>query len=429
MGYAALYMGHATVVLSGPILLDDSVLDLSKTSWGAILGWGTAGTFIGKLSSGVLVDWYGGRRIFILALVLCVLATLMFATVDYLMMFCLTYFVVLFAKSAGWPSMANIISVWYPRKWHGRIWGILSSSSRLSSVFTSLVMGGMLMVISWRWALVISAVIIAIVAVLLFFTVKRPPAEIGLETIPSADENDYEVKGTPRPVPHHLDYATLGEALLNFVTSSRVWLICISVMCLAVLMEFECFMPIYIKETFNLSYSLSAITSSLFPIGCLVSVLLCGFIFDKINKKMRIVVLGSMMVLAILCIVTLMIIPSSNLTGSIALFISLAAIFLYGLAIAPCYYLPMSVFAVNFGGKRCAVLISIIDGFGYLAVMIFDFFGGAVIERVDGWHQFLNFLLAASIFASVALVSFLYVDYRSTLPQETLSKFREVSYA
>lgn len=135
------------------------------------------------------------------------------------------------------------------------------------------------------------------------------------------------------------------------------------------------------------------------------------------------------MVLATLCIVTLMIIPSSNLTGSIALFITLAAIFLYGLAIAPCYYIPMSVFAVNFGGKRCAVLISIIDGFGYLAAMTFDFFGGAVIERVDGWHQFLNFLLGPSIFASVALVSFLYVDYRSTLPQETLSKLREVSYA
>lgn len=127
-------------------------------------------------------------------------------------------------------------------------------------------------------------------AVLLFFTLKRSPAEIGLETIPSGDENDYEVKSTARPVPHHLDYATLGEALLNFVTSSRVWLICISTMCLAVLMEFECFMPIYLKETFNLSHSFSAITSSLFPIGCLVSVLLGGFIFDRLNKKMRIVV-------------------------------------------------------------------------------------------------------------------------------------------
>ena len=38
VGYVALYMGRATVVISGPAMFDDSVLDLSKTTWGAILG-------------------------------------------------------------------------------------------------------------------------------------------------------------------------------------------------------------------------------------------------------------------------------------------------------------------------------------------------------------------------------------------------------
>ena len=85
----------------------------------------------------------------------------------------------------------------------------------------------------------------------------------------------------------------------------------------------------------------------------------------------------------------------------------------YGLAIAPCYYIPMSVFSVDFGGTRCGVLVGIIDAAGYLAAMAFDFLGGAVADKVDGWHQFLEILLSVSILGSVALPLFLLCDYRA----------------
>ena len=86
---------------------------------------------------------------------------------------------------------------------------------------------------------------------------------------------------------------------------------------------------------------------------------------------------------------------------------------LYGLAIAPCYYIPMSVFAVAFGGTRCGVLVGIIDAIGYLAAMLFDFLGGAVAGEVEGWHQLLTILLSVSIPGSVTLPLFLLLDYRS----------------
>ena len=46
LGYAALYMCRATVVISGPAMLDDPGLGLTKTAWGAILGWGTMSLFL-----------------------------------------------------------------------------------------------------------------------------------------------------------------------------------------------------------------------------------------------------------------------------------------------------------------------------------------------------------------------------------------------
>ena len=36
-------------------------------------------------------------------------------------------------------------------------------------------------------------------------------------------------------------------------------------------------------------------------------------------------------------------------------------LFLYGLTVAPAYYLPMIVFSIEFGGKHCGVLIGLID--------------------------------------------------------------------
>ena len=211
-GYAALYMCRATVVISGPALLEDPALGLTKTAWGAILGWGTAGTLVGKLANGVLADRFGGRRIFMLSLAFCMVATGIFGTMSGVLLFSVAYFIALFAKSAGWPSMANLIGVWYQPSWRGRIWGILSSSSRFSSVFTTLAMGSLLLVLGWREVIGVAVIVAGVVLVGLFFIMKQSPTDVGLEANVSSDSDD------PKQ-PHHLDDHTLLQALLNFVFS------------------------------------------------------------------------------------------------------------------------------------------------------------------------------------------------------------------
>lgn len=405
LGYAALYMCRATVIISGPAMLEDPTLGLTKTAWGAIVGWGTAGTLIGKISNGVLADRFGGRKVFLISLALCMLATGVFGTLSSMLFFSFAYFMALFAKSAGWPSMANLIRVWYPINWRGRIWGVLSSSSRFSSLFTTLVMGSLLLVISWQGVIGISVLISGCVLLLLYFALKQSPVDVGLENLVSIDGDDAKK-------PHHLDQANLKEALLNFAKSPRVWLICVSIMCLTVLMEFQSFIPIYLKETFGLTSGIAAITSASFPFGCLISVLLGGFIFDILSKKSRVYVLGSMMLLAIACIGILTALPELNMTNTWSLWTALFSIMFFGLAIAPCYYIPMSVFSVDFGGKHCGVLVGIIDATGYLAAMFFDFFGGAVADQADGWQHFLNILLYVSVIGFISLSLFLFLEYR-----------------
>ena len=378
--------------------------------WGAILGWGTAGTLVGKLTTGVMADRFGGRKVFLISIGFCMLATAIFGMVSKVFFFSIAFFIAMLAKSAGWPSMANLIRSWYPKFWRGRIWGILSSSSMSSSLFTSLVMGSLLLVISWRWVIASSLPIAGIFVMLLFFYLKQSPTDVGLEAMPSVDGDDNE--NNPNAT-HHLDNASLGKALISFLKSSRFWLICISIMSLTILMAFQSFLPLYLKEMFNLSPGKAGIASSVFPLGSMFSVVIGGFIFDKLTKKRRIFVLGGMMTLATGCIVILLSLPESNIQEVSLPWIALSAIMVFGLMIAPCYLIPMSVFSLDFGGKHCGVLVGIIDAAGYSASMIFEFLGGAVADQVDGWQQFLHIILNVSIIGTVTLILFLVIDHRS----------------
>ena len=414
--YAALNICRTTVIISSPAMFDDPELGLSKTMWGAILGWGTAGTLVGKLTTGILADRFGGRRVFLISIILCLLATGIFSISSKILFFYVTFFIAMFAKSAGWPCMANLIRNWFQKNWRGRIWGVLSSSSMSSSLFTSLIMGSLLLILSWRWVVASSLPIAGILCIVLFFYLKQSPTDVGLQAMPSIDGDDDS--NNPRNS-HHLDDATLGEALISFIKSSRFWLICTSIMCLTILMTFQNFLPIYLKEIFHLSSGKAGIASSVFPLGSMFSIILGGFIFDKLTKKSRVFVLGGMMALATGCVVILLLLPKSHLQENSALWVALSAIMVYGLMIAPCYLIPMSVFSVDFGGKHCGVLVGIIDAAGYLASMIFEFWGGAVADRVDGWQQFLFIILNISAIGTITLILFLFIDYRSIIkPKE-----------
>ena len=408
--YAVLNICRTTVVISSPAMLDDPELELNKTMWGSILGWGTAGTLVGKLTTGILADRFGGRKVFLISIGFCMLATGIFGMMSKVFFFSIAFFIAMLAKSAGWPSMANLIRSWYPKFWRGRIWGILSSSSMSSSLFTSLVMGSLLLVISWRWVIASSLPIAGIFVILLFFYLKQSPTDVGLEAMPSVEGDDNE--NNPNAT-HHLDNASLGKALISFLKSSRFWLICISIMSLTILMAFQSFLPLYLKEVFNLSPGKAGIASSVFPLGSMFSVVIGGFIFDKLTKKRRIFVLGGMMTLATGCIVILLSLPESNIQEASLPWIALSAIMIFGLMIAPCYLIPMSVFSLDFGGKHCGVLVGIIDAAGYSASMIFEFWGGAVADQVDGWQQFLHIILNVSIIGTVTLILFLVIDHRS----------------
>jgi len=411
LGYGMLMLCRTVVGVAGPAMLDDPALTLDIASFGAILGWGTAGNLTGKLTTGVLADKLGGGKVFIWAVGLAAVATVIFGTLSSNAAFFALYFLTVFAKSAGWPSMANIIRDGFVHAKHGRIWGFVATSSRVSSVATTLLVSSLLLIMSWRGLFFMAGALALFSAILLPRYLKS--AWQGSDKLPAAIEEATEsLKNLSQA--HPLSEAETGSAINTFISNPRFWLICLGVSSLAVLFEFQVFIPIYLSETFSLVPAQAGMASAAFPVGCLVAVFSGGFIYDKLSKKKIVYTMGASLIAGVLCLFSLRLLGDYEFGGSLELIITIVLIFIFGFAISPAYYIPMSVFSISFGGKHCGLLVGLIDAFAYFGAMMFDFIGGAVANKEGGWQDFILILIVTSILATVIMTTFLYLEYRDS---------------
>ncbi|MBL4681725.1 MAG: MFS transporter [Pseudomonadales bacterium] len=411
VGYGMLMLCRTVMGVAGPAMLIDPELQLDTASFGAILGWGTAGNLVGKLTNGVLADRLGGSKVFIASIGFAAVTTFALGTLSTNTAFFALYFLTVFAKSAGWPSMANIIRSWFTQNKHGRVWGFIATSSRISSVATTLLLSSLLLVMSWRGLFFIAGIIAIIIAITLPKFLKNVRSDFG-EVDPETDESVKSSSLSKSADEHPLKESETLAAFLFFVKSPRFWLISLGVSSLAVLFEFQVFIPIYLSQTFGLMPAHAGMASAAFPMGCLVAVFSGGFIYDKLSKKNIVVVMCGTLLVAILCLVSLRFLGANDFGDQFELILTIGLIFVFGFAISPAYYIPMSVFSISFGGRHCGLLVGLIDAFAYFGAMIFDFVGGAVANKEGGWQDFLLILMVTSVLATIIMTTFLYLDYR-----------------
>ena len=213
---------------------------------------------------------------------------------------------------------------------------------------------------------------------------------------------------------HPLSKTEARAAITVFLSNPRFWLISLGVSSLAVLFEFQVFIPIYLSETFSLIPAQAGMASSAFPLGCLVAVFSGGFIYDKLSKKNIVYTMSASLLVAVCCLLGLRLLGVYDLGATLELAMTIGLIFVFGFAISPAYYIPMSVFSIGFGGRHCGLLVGLIDAFAYFGAMMFDFIGGVVANKEGGWQDFILILIVTSILATIIMTTFLYLDYRDS---------------
>jgi sugar phosphate permease len=185
-------------------------------------------------------------------------------------------------------------------------------------------------------------------------------------------------------------------------------------MSLAVLFEFQVFIPIYLHESLGLDPAQAGAVTAIFPTGCLLAVLSGGLVYDKLTKRALPLILGGMLSMSTASLTFLWALPRLGFTHNTEIISTAAAILVFGFSIAPAYYLPMGIFSIDLGGRHRGFLIGLIDALAYAGVIAFDFIGGSIADQVDGWQTFLAILFFVSVAATLTMTLFLWLDHRAS---------------
>jgi sugar phosphate permease len=307
--------------------------------------------------------------------------------------------------------MAKLIGAGFAPGQYGRVWGVIATSSRASSVISSFFLGALLLVLPWCWLFYVAGLITAVIVGLNFVFLKDSPVKRSL--VSPKPESSRSVEPRLRLLAWE---ETLGAALNRFAKSRRFRLICLAVMAMTIQMEFISFLPLYFAQNFDITSGSAGMASAAFPAGSFISVLAGGLLYDKLTPSGRIRGLGGLLAVGLVAIILIRFLPSLGLSAGAALGVAVAATFLFGFAVSPAYYIPMSVFSIRFGRTRSGVLIGMIDACGYGATMIFAPLAGTVI-RDQGWPALLTIFVIISAIALSFATAFLIAEHRASTVQ------------
>jgi len=281
-------------------------------------------------------------------------------------------------------------------------------------------LGALLTVFSWQNIFRTAGIIGICVVATIYFYLKGSPKDVGLPTMedePKADKPDPgEESSLGGRTSHLLDDKNPAEALWAFARSRRFWLICSSMVCTTVLMEFIYFLPLYLSSFEGVSSAQASSWASAFPIGCLIALIAGGFLYDSVSRRGRIGLLGTLLGGASLCVGALWCLKGlPAIPDAAVLPLAVVTLFFFGLTIAPAYYLPASVFSNEFGGRHCGLLVGLVDVAGYTGSMLYLIAGGRMVVNW-GWQSMIQLFLVIAVAATLVTVWFAFEDAKSFIP-------------
>jgi sugar phosphate permease len=397
-GYAAYYFCRADLSAAMPMPVEElHASGLSSAAavvrLGTMYSAGVLAYALGKMFLGLLGDLWGGRRSFLLGLGGATAFTLLFATGGGLPVFTLAWIGNRLTQSVGWAGLLKVCSKWFDFASHGTIIGILSLSYLVGDAVARHAMG--LLIghgVGWRGLFYFAAAAAGalLLANLLFLRESR------------ADSGHAEARVNPRNL-----YAATGAAprsivaLVRPLLASRAFgLVCVlSFGCTIVRETFNIWTPVYLRDSIGYSTGHAASLSAVFPAVGAVSVVITGWLSDRLGAHGRPLLLFGGLTATAAALITLTALRGAGVPPVVAVvMIGVVAFCLLG----PYSYLG-GAFALDFGGNRAGAASSgIIDGIGYLGGALAGD-GVARVAVAAGWRGV--FVVLAAVSAASALAA------------------------
>ena len=365
---------------------------------GFIASVGTIAYAFGKFFSGAIADTGGGRRSFLGGMAGSILFTILFAMSGSFPLFTMAWIGNRLFQSQGWAALVRVSSRWFSYSTYGSVMAVVSLSFLFGDAGCRWMMSELMARgVGWRGVFFFASGALAVLMVICMLLLRESPEERGL---PKPEVN-------PRNV--YADKATTGDdervnirAILKpLLTSFPFWMVCVLAFGTTMLREtFNLWTPTYFVQFAGLPASVAASRSALFPLCGGISVLLGGFLSDKLGPNGRNILVVAGMSACTVCLVLMGRIPSGAGQLAPSILVGLVGFTLLG----PYSYLAGAM-SLDFGGQRgSATAAGIIDGFGYMA----GWLSGDTIARIAvawGWRSaFLSLAVVSLLTALVAVV-------------------------
>jgi len=395
-GYAACYYCRADLSVATPLLVEElgrhgvSHAD-ALVRIGSITSLGVFAYALGKLFLTGLGDYWGGRRNFLIGVGGAALFTLLFAVSAAGPAFTLAWVGNRLTQSIGWAGLIKVSSKWFDYSSYGSIIGILSISYLIGDAAARQQMGMLIeRGYGWRTLFVFAAIVAALMLLASMLWLRESRVAEGY---PEAKPNPLNLFAATESRP-----ASAAALLVPLLRSREFLLVCLlSFACTIIRETFNTWTPVYLRDHLGYSMGHSASMSAIFPGVGACSVLLAGWVSDRLGLTGRSLLLFLGLAATAAALLLLMSVPAGP--ASAALGVLLIAVVAFGL-LGPYSYLG-GAFALDFGGKQASAASSgLIDGVGYLGGVLAGY-GVAWLAVAFGWNGV--FVTLAAISAAAAL--------------------------
>jgi len=407
LGYSGYYFCRSDLSVVLPDLIHDMARhgmtpNAAEIRLGFIASVGTIAYAFGKFFSGAIADTGGGRRSFLGGMAGSILFTILFAMSGSFPLFTMAWIGNRLFQSQGWAALVRVSSRWFSYSTYGSVMAVVSLSFLFGDAGCRWMMSELMAHgVGWRGVFFFASGALAVLMVMCFVLLRESPEERGLPKPEVNPRNVYAGKeGADGGTAGDDGRVNMGAILKPLLTSFPFWMVCVLAFGATLLREtFNLWMPTYFVQFAGFSPSVAASRSALFPLCGGISVLLGGFLSDKLGPNGRNILMVAGMSACTVCLVLMGHIPSPAGLWAPSILVGLVGFTLLG----PYSYLAGAM-SLDFGGEKgSATAAGIIDGFGYMA----GWLSGDTIARIAvawGWRTaFLSLAVVSLLTALVAV--------------------------
>ncbi len=285
VGYAGYYVCRSNSSVAAPLQIEEfGAQGLDKEVLGEIASLGVLCHAFGKLVTGVACDFGGGRPMFLLGLFGSVAATLAFGFGAGAGTFLLAWAANRLVQSMGWGALVKIASNRWSYRSHGRVLALLSLSFLFGDALARYGLGTLIDAgFGWDGVFFAAASVLLSIGVVLAFTIRTSPTDLGLAEPEVHPGNLHGQRGGAEGRP-----ASLGALLGPCLRSGAFWLVASLSLGLTLIREaFNFWTPTDLVEGGGLSAGDAARASLLYPLFGGLSVLLTTWLSDRLSAGRR----------------------------------------------------------------------------------------------------------------------------------------------